>query len=112
MKISTIDIDTWLNYFQDSWTQKNITNYPLTFDYITDNNIQITLENLENMLNTFKNNKVPGEDCINVELFKFSSNSFKRYFLNFLNKILMRNRPPISWQKAIVIPLHKKRKYQ
>jgi hypothetical protein len=51
------------------------------------------------------NNKSPGEDSINVELFKYSCQSFLIRFLNFLNRIWEGEEPPKSWLKSVVIPI-------
>jgi hypothetical protein len=43
-----------------------------------------------------KNNKAPGEDSINVELFKYSCQPLLIRFLNFLNTIWEGEEPPKS----------------
>jgi hypothetical protein len=60
------------------------------------------------VLKSCKSHKAPGEDGINMELFKFSDKLFKERLLNFMNKIWKGETPPQSWQKAVVIPIFKK----
>jgi hypothetical protein len=54
-----------------------------------------------------KNNKAPGEDSINVELFKYFCQSFLIRFLIFLNRIWEGEEPPKIWMKSVVIPIFK-----
>jgi hypothetical protein len=64
----------------------------------------ITSDELAIVLKNRKNITVPGEDSINVELFKYSCQSFLIRFLNFLNTIWEGEEPPKSWMKSVVTP--------
>jgi hypothetical protein len=59
-------------------------------------------------LKKLKNNKTPGEDGLNLDLFKYAGKLFDRWFLKFLNTVWYEGTTPESWKKAIVIPIHKK----
>jgi hypothetical protein len=52
--------------------------------------------------------KTPGEDQLNMELFKYATSEFKTCLLAFFNRILNGEKHPESWNKAIVIPIYKK----
>jgi hypothetical protein len=58
-------------------------------------------------LKKLKNNKAPGEDGLNLDLFKYAGKLFDR-FLKSLNTVWYEGTIPENWQKAIVIPIHKK----
>jgi hypothetical protein len=55
-----------------------------------------------------KNGRATGEYRINTELFKYAGQDFQYLFLYFLNVVWQGETPPESWQKSLVIPLHKK----
>jgi hypothetical protein len=55
-----------------------------------------------------KNSKTPGEDLLNMELFKYATLGFKTRLLLFFNRISNWERPPECWYKTIVIPTYKK----
>jgi hypothetical protein len=55
-----------------------------------------------------KNNKTPGEDLFNMELFKYATLELKTRLLPFFNRILNGESPPESWNKATVIRMYKK----
>ena len=61
-----------------------------------------TLVELKETMKKMKNNKTPGEDYLNIELFKYSTKLFLFRFLSFFNLIWN------GWSKSIVIPIHKK----
>jgi hypothetical protein len=61
-----------------------------------------TLDELNMTLTKCKNNKTPGEDLLNMELFKYVTLEFKTRLLAFFNRILNGERPPESWKKSII----------
>jgi hypothetical protein len=44
-----------------------------------------------------------------MELFKYAGEDFQYRLLYFLNLIWQGKIPPETWQKAVIVPLHKKR---
>src|SRR5215510_11928017 len=76
-----------------------ITNYSVTL---------ITLDELEKVLKLTKNCKIPGQDNINSELYKYAPKDFKLRLLYFLNKIYRQNRIPDEWRNAVITPIFKK----
>jgi len=105
MAHSIIPLDKWLNYYYDLWHQNTL---PLTLPYHeTFDTEDITLDELQNVLKSMRNNKAPGKDNINVELFKYAGQTFLLRFLSFLNKIWNGQQPPKSWSQSLVIPIHK-----
>jgi hypothetical protein len=87
---------------QSSETLQIPQSYNFDAETITLDELVIVLKNMKN------NNKALGEDSINVELFKYSCQSFLIRFLNFLNTIWEGEEPPKSWMKSVVIPISKK----
>jgi hypothetical protein len=47
-----------------------------------------------------------------LDLFKYVGKLFYRRFLKFLNTVWYESTIPESWQKAIVLSIHKKRRYK
>ena len=75
LRLNIISNDTWLNYYQNLWG-------PNTIPLLVENSANldeelITLEELEMALKNMKSNKVPGEDGLNIDLFKYSSKNFQ-----------------------------------
>jgi hypothetical protein len=62
----------------------------------------------EHVLNHSENNKAPGENGIQMEIFKYAGEDSQYRPLYFQNLIWQGKIPPESWQKAIIVPLHKK----
>jgi hypothetical protein len=69
----------------------------------------ITMDELMAVLKNLKSNKAPGEDVINLELFKYVSQEFLTRLLRFINILWDEAEPPEDWKKAIVIPIYKKK---
>jgi hypothetical protein len=63
---------------------------------------------LDTVIRKLKNNKVLGEDGLNLELLKCAGNLYNR-LLKIFNSILYDGTTSKIWQKAIVISIHKKR---
>jgi hypothetical protein len=53
------------------------------------------------ILTKCKNNKTPGEDLLNMELFKYATQEFKTRLLASFNIILNGAGPPESWNKQL-----------
>jgi hypothetical protein len=81
-------LESWLNYFQDLWSEQSETlrNKGSSNDYKE----PIVEEELDNVLKKLKNNKAPGEDGLNLDLFEYAGKLFDRRFLKFLNTFGMR----------------------
>jgi hypothetical protein len=60
------------------------------------------------VLKEFKNNKSPGSDGINLELFKYADGTLKSRYTELLNRTWHGETPPECWLKALVIPIYKK----
>jgi hypothetical protein len=104
--LNIIDKNVWLNHFVELCTQKETLQHcPNSNNYHRDN---FKLDGLNMKLTKCKNNKTPGEDLLNMELFKYATIEFKTCLLAFFNKILNGERPPERWNKAVVIPIYKK----
>jgi len=74
-------------------------------DYL---NAFIILNELEKALNLTKNGKTPGQDNINLELYKYAPAEFKLRLLQFLNNIYRENRIPNEWRNAVINSIFKK----
>jgi hypothetical protein len=68
----------------------------------------VTSDELYNALYLTKNSKRPGEDIINLELFKYTSEYFKLRLLLYLNNMYKINCILNEWGIAIVIQIFKK----
>jgi hypothetical protein len=95
-----------LQYFQDLLTQKEDT----FVNQQTNNNYTepILEEELNSVLKRIKNHKTHGEDGLNGDIFKYAGKRFNNLFFQLSNNICNNIIPPKSWQKEVVVPLHKK----
>jgi hypothetical protein len=106
VKLNPIKLESWLDYFQDLRSEQSET---LRKKESSNNYTEpIDEEELDNILKKLKNNNAPGEDGLNLDLFKYAGKLFDRLFLKFLNTVWYEGTIPESWQQAIVIPVHKK----
>ena len=105
LRINVISQETWLKYFQQLWSHTiQPLELPSSNNFSTD---FISTDDLKMVFYKLKNNKTPGEDLINGELFKYSSQKFIQRFVNFLNLLWEGQDIPESWTKAVIIPIHK-----
>ena len=82
---------TWSNYFHKLWTQ---TDKLLGLQYSINNHLQpITMDEIITVIRR-RNNNAPGEDNINLKVFKFSMTLFLERFLSLLNRIWEGQEPP------------------
>jgi hypothetical protein len=106
VSLNITDKNVWLNHFVELWTQKK------TLQHCPNSNIyhrhNFTLDELNMILTECKNNNTPGEDLFNMEVSNYATLEFKTHLLAFFNRILNGQRPPESWNKAIVIHVYKK----
>jgi hypothetical protein len=96
-----IDKNVFLQYYEKLWNTTNINESQLehnSADYLHD---VITLDELENVLKLTKNGKSPGQDNINLELYKYATEDFKLRLLQFLNNIYGENRIPNEWRNIL-----------
>jgi hypothetical protein len=94
-----LKLESWLDYFQDLWSEqsKTLRKKGSSNDYTE----PIVEEELDNVLKKLKNNKAPGEDGLNLHLFKYAGKLFDRRVLKFLNTVWYEGTIPESWQKLL-----------
>jgi hypothetical protein len=70
VKLNPIKLESWLEYFQDLRSEQSETlrKTGSSNDYTE----PIVEEELDNVLKKLKNNKAPGEDGLNLDLFKYA----------------------------------------
>jgi hypothetical protein len=100
--INPIQNETWLNFFQNLWLQKDaalITQHCAhkTRDYISFDKLTAVLQRSKMV--------APGEDGVHMELFKYAGKEFTYQFLYFVSNILQGLNRPECWQRPIVIPI-------
>ena len=69
-------------------------------------NITITQKELNQAIENSKST-TPGEDLVDMNMIKNSSESMKKYILDMYNHLLRNNLLPDNWRHAIVIPIPK-----
>jgi hypothetical protein len=69
IKLNPIKLVSWLDYFQDLWSEQSETlrKKGSSNDY-TEPTVE---EELDNVLKKLKHNKAPGEEGLNLDLFKY-----------------------------------------
>jgi len=104
-----IDENTFLQYYGNLWNTTNINKLQLehnSADYLHTSKI---LDELQNALKlTKKNEKTPGQDNINSELYKYAPEEFKRNLLQFLNNIYREYCIPDEWRNVVITPIFRK----
>jgi len=65
-------------------------------------------EEVNGIITTLKNNKAPGEDNINSELLKISTQQLVTKIHGLLKEIWNTNRIPEHWKTAVICPIYKK----
>jgi hypothetical protein len=85
VKLNPIKLESGLDYFQGLWSVQSETlrNIESSNNYTE----PIVEEELDNILKKTKHNKAPGEDGLNLDLFKYAGKLFYRRFLKFLNTV-------------------------
>lgn len=68
-----------------------------------------TEEEFEEVLMKFKDSKIPGEDGIKIELFKYLGPGGKRELFGILNLTRMIKKISLEWSVAIILPKYKGR---
>jgi hypothetical protein len=103
-----IEENVFLQYYEKLWNTTN-TNEPQlernSADYL---HAPITLEELEKVLKLTKNGTTPGQDNINSELYKCTTQEFKLRLIQFFNNIYRESRIPNEWRNAVITPIFKK----
>ncbi|NSM56166.1 RNA-directed DNA polymerase [Wolbachia endosymbiont of Atemnus politus] len=105
--INIIKTDTWLDYYQKLWYDED--EHLTAFHYSsTIQTEHITMEELKDAINQTRTGKSPGEDGIYAELIKYAGTQFYRRLLNFYNLIWNEGICPQDWNRALIIPIHKR----
>jgi len=73
-----------------------------------DNEVMITIEELNKVLKNAKNRKSCELDNLPMELWKFGGNELKMHILELFNNITDKNQMPQEWETGMVINVHKK----
>lgn len=110
ISIGRVDEKKAVEYYKTLWTSESTPETERRETIIPDQEeeIKITLEELEEALRKTKNGKAPGSDGINSELIKNASRKFKVRLTRLYNRILKEGKIPSEWRGAIVVPIFKK----
>lgn len=73
----------------------------------TEMDSEITLTELREAVFHQKNNKSPGIDSLNAELFKISFDIISPFLLKLYNRLFLNGEYPQSWGEGIIIPIFK-----
>lgn len=107
LQLNLIPEETWLQYYQDLWTEKEETEEEI-LTQIDENVDPITFDELIIALNNFKNKKSPGTDNINSELIKYASLPLKYRLLDLMNICWKYGHIPEEWRVGKICPIYKK----
>ena len=67
-----------------------------------------TLEEIKSIIQKLKNNTSPGIDSLNSELFKCGGDEVYKAMYELILLIWRQEKMPEQWNKAIIVPIHKK----
>lgn len=65
-------------------------------------------DEIQSAINTLKNNKAPGDDKINAELWKAGGRELKTQILKLIQQIWKEERIPENWNESLICPIYKK----
>lgn len=104
-------LDRWANHFEQLLNRASESSTVVGCESVPMNNTQVSEpreREVEEAIKTLKNNKAPGEDLINAELFKYGGNSLKLELHSLICKIWQQEKMPTEWETALICPIHKK----
>ncbi|KAJ4431069.1 hypothetical protein ANN_19662 [Periplaneta americana] len=103
--LNNVRTEDWLRYFKELWTTQH---YEENLHVDKDTSVPVSdidlieYEEMEQILQSFSNNKSPGSDDLNIELLKYAPVGIKQRLLNILNICWITYKIPEEWRKAIV----------
>lgn len=65
-------------------------------------------DEIQSAINTLKNNKAPGDDKINAELWKAGSRELKTQILKLTQQKSKEKTIPDGWNESLICPIYKK----
>ena len=74
-----------------------------------DNVKPVLVSEVELAMHHMKNNKAPGEDAIVVEILKEGGHTVAKHLARLFTSCIVNRTIPVTWNKAIIVLLHKKR---
>ena len=86
-------------------SSENRPNVESSFEYPL---LEITIDELGHALKQFKNNKVPGEDGIVINVIKEGTDELNKHIFKLFNMWLKKRETPKEWNSAVIILLYKK----
>lgn len=103
-------LDIWKDYFQDLLNGEEDTEgfSSPTYLNVQPNIEDPTVEEIQEIIKTMKNNKAPGEDGICAEILKAGGIELAKKLHKIILQVWEREDIPEDWRNAIIIPIHKK----
>jgi hypothetical protein len=102
----------WKEYFQDLYGEREdrVELQTQTFVEVSeDEDIPIpTLEEVKYSIQKLNNNRAPGPDDLNKELFKIEENKLIGRLWKVIEKIWMEEKILKQWEEGIICPIYKK----
>ena len=106
-----IPTQTWSSYLLDLFATPDFAPPKIILDQadpILD--CEISMEELNTILDKCKNNKALGVDGVSYEFYKNLPNNLRSLLLNLFNEILSQEKVPDSWGEITTFMIHKKRR--
>ncbi|XP_074042437.1 uncharacterized protein [Leptinotarsa decemlineata] len=116
-EIITKEIDImkrWKEYFQTLLGQRNEEGSIETTErnQLNESEPLIEMQELDEVIKTLKNGKVPGEDKITSEMMKNLGETGRKSLLEIINKAWKKETILEEWGTALITPIHKKGDYK
>ena len=93
-------------------SENNIGVSATEYDLDNQNNLdldeKISEEEIKSMINSLKNNKAAGPDCLINEFYRNGAEVIMPFLLKFFNLLFDKSIFPLDWSLSILQPLHKK----
>ena len=110
--LNIINEQKWINHYRNLWYNKELNKIEIDLEEENERGLRqvdaISLQELDDVLNTMKNRKAPGIDGVNVELIKHSGIICRLRILHLINNCWKRCQIPDNWTTAIVKNIFKK----
>lgn len=107
VQTNKITIDQWETYFKNLYRETEQIEQPI-IDTEDDNNIELTIEMIEDNFKSLKNRKSPGPNEITNEMLKYGGPNLQKEILAFFQNIISKQKIPAEWKNSTTIPIFKK----
>ncbi|XP_073986277.1 uncharacterized protein [Rhodnius prolixus] len=101
-------INRWMEYFQEVLNSQGGLVLEEEDIALDDDAEPPSMEDFDNVVETLKANKAPGEDSIEAEMVKLGGDRIRKEIYDLILEVWLEERMPREWASAMIFPIHKK----